>query len=54
MGTGIVSIDIAYGTGSGRNILVATLVFGAAVAVVQFSAIALTDFIPATSPPPMR
>ena len=43
---GIVSIDIAYGTGSERNILVATLVFGASVAVVQFSAIALTDFIP--------
>ena len=46
MGMGIVSIHIAYGTRNERNILVATLVFGAAVAVVQFSAIALTDFIP--------
>ena len=46
MGMGIVSIHIAYGTRNERNILVATLVFGAAVAVVHFSAIALTDFIP--------
>ena len=43
---GIVSIQIAYGKRTERNIVFATLVFGASVAVVHFSAIALTDFSP--------
>ena len=43
---GIVSIQIAYGKRTELNIVFATLVFGASVAVVHFSAIALTDFSP--------
>ncbi len=42
---GVAAIQIAYGKRTGRNILLATLVFGASVAVVHFSAMATTRFV---------
>lgn len=41
---GVAAIQIAYGKRTGRNILLATVVFGASVAVVHFSAMASTRF----------
>lgn len=46
VGMGVAAIGIAYGRRSERNILLATLVFGAAVAVVHFTAMGMTDFLP--------
>lgn len=42
---GVAAIQIAYGKRTERNILLATLVFGASVAVVHFSAMATTRFV---------
>ncbi len=42
---GVAAIQIAYGKRTERNILLATVVFGAAVAVVHFAAMATTSFI---------
>ncbi len=49
VGMGIAAIQIAYGNRTERNILVATLVFGTSVAGVHFSAMTMTDFIPAVT-----
>lgn len=45
VGMGIAAIAIAYGQRTERNILVATAVFGATVAVVHFTAMAQTTFL---------
>jgi len=42
---GVAAIQIAYGKRTERNILLATVVFGASVAVVHFSAMASTRFV---------
>lgn len=44
VGLGIAAISIAYGARTERNTLLATLVFGAAVTVVHFTAISQTTF----------
>lgn len=44
IGMGIAAIQIAYGKRTERNLLFATLMFGASVAVVHFSAMAWTSF----------
>jgi NO-binding membrane sensor protein with MHYT domain len=44
---GVAAIQIAYGKRTERNILLATVVFGASVAVVHFAAMATTSFVPA-------
>ena len=44
VGLGIAAITIAYGARTERNTLLATLVFGAAVTVVHFTAISQTTF----------
>ncbi len=44
---GVVAVRIAYGERSERSILLATLVFGASVAVVHFAGMAWTGFLPA-------
>lgn len=44
VGMGIAAIQIAYGKRTERNLLFATLMFGASVAVVHFSAMAWTSF----------
>jgi diguanylate cyclase len=44
IGMGIAAIGIAYGRRTERNTLLATVVFGAAVAVVHFSAMSMTGF----------
>ena len=46
VGLGIAAITIAYGARTERNTLLATLVFGAAVTVVHFTAISQTSFEP--------
>lgn len=45
VGMGIAAIQIAYGKRTERNILLATGVFGASVAVVHFAAMATTSFV---------
>ena len=45
IGLGIAAITIAYGARTERNTLLATLVFGAAVTVVHFTAISQTTFV---------
>lgn len=45
VGMGIVAVAIAYGQRTERNILLATAVFGATVAVVHFTAMAQTTFL---------
>lgn len=50
VGLGIVAIAIAYGARTERNTLLATLVFGAAVTVVHFTAISQTSFVSAGVP----
>lgn len=44
IGMGIAAIQIAYGRRTERNLLVATLMFGASVAVVHFAAMTWTTF----------
>lgn len=48
IGLGITAIGIAYGHRTGRNLLLASVVFGAAVAIVHFTAMLQTTFLPAT------
>ena len=43
---GVVAMEMAYGRRTGRNLLFATLMFGASVAVVHFSAMQWTTFLP--------
>ncbi len=50
VGLGIAAITIAYGARTERNTLLATLVFGAAVTVVHFTAISQTTFEAAGAP----
>ncbi len=50
VGLGIAAITIAYGARTERNTLLATLVFGAAVTVVHFTAISQTSFVAAGVP----
>jgi diguanylate cyclase len=45
---GIAAIGIAYGRRTERNLLLASVVFGTAVAIVHFSAMVQTTFLPAT------
>ncbi len=45
---GITAIGIAYGRRTERNMLLASVVFGTAVAVVHFAAMLQTSFLPAT------
>ncbi len=45
VGLGIVAVTIAYDARTERNTLLATLVFGAAVTVVHFTAISQTTFV---------
>jgi diguanylate cyclase len=47
IGLGIAAIGIAYGRRTERNMLLASVVFGTAVAVVHFSAMLQTTFLPA-------
>lgn len=44
---GITAVGIAYGRRTGRNLLLASVVFGMAVAVVHFTAMIQTSFLPA-------
>ncbi|PWE34237.1 carbon monoxide dehydrogenase [Maritimibacter sp. 55A14] len=44
VGMGIVAIRVAYGRRTGRNILLATLIFGGSVVIVHFTAMYWTDF----------
>lgn len=45
---GVAAIRVAYGRRSQRNILLATLIFGASVVIVHFSAMSWTDFLSAS------